>query len=159
MGSRRDESAWERKGTRVANEQENPEQNKAAVQRLAAELSRGNLKVFDEMMGPGYIAHRGMDTLDLDAVMQEYRTLLAAFPDGSWTLELLLAAEEGHIVARGTFRGMQAAPYAGVGPAGQHVAVPFIWIYRFSGGKIREGWGWLDQLALVQQIGGRIVPS
>lgn len=140
-------------------QQENPERNKAAVQRIAGELSRGNLDVFDQVMGPGYVAHKGMDTLTLDDVQAEYRALLAAFPDGSWTIELLLAAEGDSIVARGTFRGMQVAPFAGVGGAGQHVAVPFIWIYRFSGAKIREGWALQDTLALVQQIGGQIVPA
>lgn len=140
-------------------QQENNAANKASVKRLAEELSRGNPSVFDEIMGPGYTAHQGVDTLTLGDVKAEYATLLHAFPDGSWTVEFELAAEDETIVAAGTFRGMQAAEFAGIGAAGQHVAIPFIWIYRFSGGKIREGWVQRDTLALVQQIGGRIVPS
>lgn len=140
-------------------QQENIAANKASVKHLADELSRANLGAFDAIMGPGYIAHKGIDTLTLDDVKSEYQTLLRAFPDGSWTPELMLAAEDDTIVTLGTFRGMQAAEYAGIGAAGQHVAVPFTWIYRFSGGKIREGWALRDELALVQQIGGKIVPS
>lgn len=139
--------------------QEDIDRNKSSVRRLADELSHGNLAVFDAVMGPGYIGHKGMDTLTLEDVRSEYRALLNAFPDGSWTIELLLAAENDSVVAQGTFRGMQAAPYIGIGAAGQHVAVPFFWIYRFSGDRAREGWALRDDLALVQQIGGTITPE
>ncbi|HEX6817437.1 MAG TPA: ester cyclase [Ktedonobacterales bacterium] len=133
--------------------------NKASVKRLADELSRGNLGTFDAIMAPGYIAHNGSDTLILNEVKGEYSTLLHAFPDGSWTPELMLSAEGDTIVTTGTFRGTQGDEYAGIGASGQHVAIPFIWIHRFSGGTIREGWALRDELALVQQIGGQIVPD
>jgi predicted ester cyclase len=126
---------------------------------LAQELSRGNTAILDEVMASGYIAHRGLETLALGDVKQMYAEWVGAFPDASWAFEYLLDAEGETVVAHGTFRGTQAAPFGGIGAAGQHVAVPFLWLYRLSGGKVQEGWEFMDDLALIQQIGGQVVPA
>jgi predicted ester cyclase len=115
--------------------------------------------MLDDVMASGYTFHRRLDTLSLGDMKQVYAELIQAFPDASWTFENLLDAEGDTVVAHGTFRGTQGAPFGGIGAGGQHVAVTFLWLYRLSEGKIQEGWEFMDGLALVQQIGGQVVPA
>jgi predicted ester cyclase len=80
------------------------------------------------------------------------KTNHVAFPDGHYELEDIIA--NGDLVAvRNVFTGTLQAPYAGVEPQGQPVAVRAVHIHRIACGQIVETWNSGDALGLLRQIG------
>jgi steroid delta-isomerase-like uncharacterized protein len=57
------------------------------------------------------------------------------------------------VVLRDTIRGTHQGPFAGVPPTGRTVTVSRIAVFRVVDGQIKEHWGLLDMLGVLQQLG------
>jgi predicted ester cyclase len=79
-------------------------------------------------------------------------SLLAAFPDGRWTIEDQVA-EGDKVVTRWSFTGTHQGELMGIAPTGKQVTTSGMVIDRIVEGKIveeREEW---DTLGMMQQMG------
>jgi steroid delta-isomerase-like uncharacterized protein len=129
------------------------ETNKAIVRRyfeqvlneqhddLAEEFLAENIELHGSGLAPG-----------LEVVKQWLTMFLAAFPDGQYTIEDVVA-EEDRVVARTTFNGTHQAEMQGIPATGTAVSMPSITIFRLDNGKIAEGWLANDNLGMMQQLG------
>jgi len=133
------------------------ETNKAIVRRyfdqvldeqqhdLAEEFLAENIELHGSGLAPG-----------LEVVKQWLTMFAAAFPDGHYTVEDVVA-EGDRVVARTTFNGTHKDEMQGIPATGKAVSVPSITIFRLDNGKIAEGWLINDNLGMMQQLG--VIPA
>jgi predicted ester cyclase len=76
----------------------------------------------------------------------------AAFPDGSMTIEDMIAEGE-KVVTRKTYRGTHQGEFLSIPPTGRHVSLGLIDIMRIVDGKVVEHWNVGDDLGMLQQLG------
>jgi predicted ester cyclase len=87
-----------------------------------------------------------------DGLIDLIRTWRTAFPDGRMEIDDLIV--EGDLVAiRNTWYGTHEAEFYGVPPSGSSVAVTSVGLDRVTDGKVSEGWGELDMVGMMQQMG------
>jgi steroid delta-isomerase-like uncharacterized protein len=130
-----------------------PEEAKAVAEAYFAAFNDGDVAALDALLAPDY-RHHGAAVTEQDRDLHEQRLLTykAAFPDQHYELEDMIA--DGDLVAaRWVFTGTLQGPFAGVQPAGQHVAVRGVHIHRVECGKIAETWNSGDAIGLLRQIG------
>jgi steroid delta-isomerase-like uncharacterized protein len=108
---------------------------------LAGEFLTDNIELHGSGLPPG-----------LEVVKQWFTMFAAAFPDGQYTIEDVVA-EEDRVVARTTFNGTHQGEMQGIPATGKNVSVPGITILRLDNGKIAEGWLVNDRLGMMQQLG------
>lgn len=116
-------------------------------------FNAGDADALDALLSPDY-RHQGalVATQNREIHKERLRTNRTAFPDGRYDLQDVIA--NGDLVAiRHVFTGTLQAPYAGVEPAGQRVAVRGVHIHRVACGQIVETWNSGDGLGLLRQIG------
>jgi steroid delta-isomerase-like uncharacterized protein len=133
------------------------ETNKAIVRRyfdqvlndrrhdLAEEFLAENIELHGSGLAPG-----------LEVVKQWLTMFAAAFPDGHYVIEDVVA-EEDRVVARTAFNGTHQGERQGIPATGKSVSMPSITIFRLDNGKIAEGWLVSDNLSLMQQLG--VIPT
>ena len=86
-------------------------------------------------------------------VIQYFRTLIAAFPDLRMLADDVIASGD-KAVARVRVTGTHKGPFMGMPATGKQVDVNLIDIMRFGDdGRVREHWGVVDQLTMMQQLG------
>lgn len=117
--------------------------------------NKKNYAITQELVHPEFVAH-GAGGQDIKqgpvGVAEMVRTWHTAFPDGHMTMDDIITEGE-YSVIRMTFRGTHKGDFYGVPASGKPVEVTSIGIDRVIGGKITEGWGELNMLGLMQQIG------
>ena len=87
-----------------------------------------------------------------DGLIDLIKTWRTAFPDGRMEIDDLIV--EGDTVAiRNTWYGTQEAEFYGIPPSGKSVAVTSVGIDRVQDGLVTEGWGELDMVGMMQQLG------
>jgi predicted ester cyclase len=138
------------------------EEHRALFARWFEELwNKKNYAITQELVHPDFTAH-GAGGQDIkqgpDGVAEMVRTWHVAFPDGSMTMDDILTEGE-YSVIRMTFRGTHTGEFYGVPASGNPVEVTSIGIDRVQNGKITEGWGELNMLGLMQQIGAIPTPG
>ena len=137
------------------------EENKAVVRRYYEEVwNQGNLTVVDELYAPNFILNG--QTIDCDQQKQIIAGVRAAMPDGTITLEDMIA--EGDKVtsrwtARGSHQGEWMSSLGSIPPTGKQVIMTGSSIYRVEGGRIVEDWFNVDELGLLQQLGAIPTPG
>lgn len=132
------------------------EDNKAVMRRWLEEgWSRGHLEAADELVAEDFIVHgAGGQVIPSgnQGVKELVRTWRQAFPDGR--MQVLDDLAEGELVGvRLLWTGTHLGEFYGVPPSGRKVSCVSIGVDRVHDGKIAEGWGELDMLGLMQQIG------
>ena len=129
------------------------EANKALVRRVLEEgFTKHNAAIFDELL-PDCIFHSpGVGELRGYAYRQFLGAVLAAFPDGRWTIEDQVA-EGDKVVTRWTFNGIHRGNLMGIAPSGRLVTTSGVMIDRIVRGKIAEEWEESDTLGMMQQLG------
>jgi steroid delta-isomerase-like uncharacterized protein len=130
--------------------------NKAVMRKWLEEgWGKGNVDVADEVVSPAFTVHgAGGQAVAMgpDGVKALVRTWREAFPDGQMIIQDAIA--EGDLVAiRQLWLGTHLGDFYGAAPTGQRVACAGIAIDRTAGGQIVGGWGELDMLGLMQQVG------
>ncbi len=116
-------------------------------------FNTGDADALAALLAPEY-AHHGavVAQQDRDLHIERLRVNRAAFPDGSYDVQDVIA--DGDLVAvRHVFTATLQGPYAGVEPAGQPVAVRAVHIHRVACGQIVETWNSGDGLGLLRQVG------
>jgi len=117
--------------------------------------SGGRYDLAHEIISPNMVVHgAGGQTVGMgpDGLIDLIRTWRTAFPDGNMEIDDLIV--EGDTVAiRNTWYGTHEAEFYGVPPSGKAVAVTSVGIDRVQEGLVTEGWGELDMVGMMQQMG------
>jgi predicted ester cyclase len=117
--------------------------------------SGGKYELAHEIISPNMIVHgAGGQAIGMgpDGLIDLIKTWRTAFPDGRMEIDDLIV--EGDIVAiRNTWYGTQEAEFYGIPPSGKPVAVTSVGIDRVQDGLVTEGWGELDMVGMMQQMG------
>lgn len=138
-----------------------PEENKALFLRYIEEAwNQGNMNVADEMFAPNYIAHRPshpegeeLATVGPEVIKQTVNLFRNAFPDLHVTIQDMVA-ERDLVAARGIVSGTHQGNLMGYAPTGRRATFTLMGVDRFADdGKITEGWGDMDMLDALQQLG------
>lgn len=133
------------------------EQNKDIARRFLQAWNAGGLDVIDELAAPGFTVfytHFPAPLPDAESFKQALRQTYASFPDIHITAEEIIAEGE-RVVVRWTYRGThRQGELFGIPPAGREVQVSGITIYRIANGQVLEERGVVDNLSLMQQLGG-----
>jgi steroid delta-isomerase-like uncharacterized protein len=132
------------------------EQNMAIIRRWNDEGWTGkNYEVAHELISPDMLVHgAGGQKVNMgpEGLIELIKTWHAAFPDGYMTIEDHFA--EGDIVViRNTWHGTHTGDFYGVPPSGKFIEITSIGIDRVEDGKVVEGWGELNMLGAMQQMG------
>ncbi len=133
-----------------------PEEAKAVVRRWNEEgWSGGNYDLAYEIISPTMTVHgAGGQKIGMgpDALIGLIRTWRTAFPDGYMSIEDLVV--EGDLVGvRNTWHGTHTAEFYGIPPSGNWVEVTSIGLDRVVDGQVVEGWGEMDMVGMMQQLG------
>ena len=134
-----------------------PEEAKAVVRRWNEEAwSGGNYDLAYEIISPDMTVHgAGGQKVGMgpDALIDLIRTWRNAFPDGYMSIEDLIV--EGDLVGvRNSWHGTHTgADFYGIPPSGKRVDVTSIGLDRVVDGKVVEGWGEMDMVGMMQQLG------
>lgn len=133
-----------------------PEEAKEIIRRWNEEgWSGGRYELAYEIISPDMIVHgAGGQTVGMgpDGLIDLIRTWRTAFPDGRMEIDDLIV--EGDTVAiRNSWYGTQQADFYGIPPSGKPVAVTSVGIDRVREGLVTEGWGELDMVGMMQQVG------
>ena len=128
------------------------QENKAKVREYLDELYRkGNLEILDKLTVPDVIVHHP----DISGI-GELKKFVAAYHSMFEGLTFTVAdliAEDDKVASIWSASGTHTGEYEGVAPTGKQVIFTGVAIYRFTGDKVKEMWGWRDALGLLQQLG------
>jgi steroid delta-isomerase-like uncharacterized protein len=127
--------------------------------RLYELLNAGDIEGFGALLADDFVEHEETPGLapTKDGVLEFFRMYRAAFPDLRMDPEDVLASGD-KAVARVRATGTHKGEFMGMPPTGKSVDVPLIDIMRFTeDGLVREHWGVVDMLTMMQQLG--VVPE
>jgi predicted ester cyclase len=117
--------------------------------------SGGKYELAHEIISPNMQVHgAGGQAVGMgpDGLIDLIKTWRTAFPDGRMEIDDLIV--EGDTVAiRNTWYGTQTEEFYGIPPSGKSVAVTSVGIDRVQDGLVNEGWGELDMIGMMQQMG------
>jgi predicted ester cyclase len=117
--------------------------------------SGGKYDLAHEIISPNMQVHgAGGQAVGMgpDGLIDLIRTWRTSFPDGHMEIDDLIV--EGDTVAiRNTWYGTQSAEFYGIPASGSKVAVTSVGIDRVQAGLVTEGWGELDMIGMMQQMG------
>ncbi len=128
------------------------DENKALMERWVEGMNKGNPAIIDETCAPDWASELGGPA----AVKSYLAAWFAAFPDGVWTIDDLIA--EGDLVATGyTFTGTNTGEFLGRAAAGKTVTFKGVWIDEIQDGKfigtprvLEDRLAWMTQLGMVR---------
>jgi steroid delta-isomerase-like uncharacterized protein len=129
--------------------------NAATVRRLYELINAGDIGGFSEHLSDDFVEHEVTPGLEptKEGVKTFFRMQLAAFPDLRMTVEDVFASG-GKAVARVRYTGTNKGDFMGMPATGKSVSVQLIDIFQLDDdGFVREHWGVLDALAMMQQLG------
>lgn len=121
--------------------------NIALIRRAFNLLESGDVEGVEALTGPDY-------PIDVERCKELTRSV---FPDCRITIEDVIASDDKVVTrytVRGTHQGAGTLPGFGlVKPTGKSVAMEGVVIHRVAGGKIVEGWGSMDMLETMLELG------
>ena len=138
------------------------EEHRTLFVRWFSELwNKKNYEITRELVAAEFTAH-GAGGQDIkqgpDGVAGMVKVWHQAFPDGHMTMDDIITEGEFSTI-RMTFRGTHTGEFYGIPASGKSVEVTSIGIDRVVGGKICEGWGELNMLGMMQQMGAIPTPG
>lgn len=130
---------------------------KTLTRRFFQEADRGRTPL--ELLTSDFTAcFTGLPPMDRDGYDQFEATVRSAFPDIHHHVEDLVA-EDDTVAVRLRLEGTHTGAFMGVPASDAPIAVEGTAFLRVADGKITQFWGFLDQLGLMQQIGGLPAPE
>ena len=136
----------------------NAERNKATLQRLYDEVMNGHdVDAADRLIAPDRPDHDATFppefTRDREGFKRLFRMLIGAFPDLSFTTDLMVA--EGDMVgAFSSVQGTHRGEFMGIPPTGRSFTISNTDFCRFTDdGLIAEHWGLVDMASMMRQLG------
>ena len=131
------------------------EERKTMIRRLVEEaFSKGNLAIVDETLSLNYVLHTadGNQLTGPEAWKQFILGRRNGFPDIRCAVEDI--ACDGDILAlRTTLTGTNTGSFMGMPPTGKKASIQMGDFFRFEDDKPVEQWQFVNQLALLQQLG------
>ena len=127
----------------------------ATMRRLYDLLNAGDVDGFGDLLAADFVEHEETPGLapTRDGVKEFFQMYLAAFPDLHMDAQDVIATGD-KVVARARITGTHRGELMGMPATGKSVDVQLIDIMRFGGdGLVREHWGVIDALAMMQQLG------
>lgn len=118
-------------------------------------INAGDIDGFGELMADDFVEHEETPGLapTKDGVLEFFRMYRAAFPDLRMDPEEVLVSGD-KTVTRARATGTHQGELMGIPPTGKSVDVKLIDIMQFNdAGMIREHWGLVDMLSMMQQLG------
>jgi steroid delta-isomerase-like uncharacterized protein len=131
----------------------------STLRRLYDLLNAGDIEGFGDLLADDFVEHEETPGLmpTKEGVKDFFRMYRAAFPDLRMDAEDVLASGD-KAVARLRARGTNQGEFMGMPATGKSIDVQLIDIMRFNDdGLVREHWGVLDALAMMQQLG--VIPE
>lgn len=129
--------------------------NLRAYAGLMAAWNRHDLAAVEDYYRKDYVQHVAAEAADFGATEHTAANIAnwAAFSDAR--IDATTWAAGDYVVAEGVFTGTQDGEMPGMklAPSGNKVAVPYLEIDRFAGGKVVEEWLFYDGAAFVQALG------
>jgi steroid delta-isomerase-like uncharacterized protein len=122
-------------------------------------IGAGDLDGFASHLADDIVEHEELPGLapTKDGILTFFRMQLAAFPDMRMDVEDVVANGD-KVVARVRYSGTNRGDFMGTPATGRRVEAQLIDIFRFGDdGLVREHWGVMDQLTMMQQLG--LVPA
>jgi steroid delta-isomerase-like uncharacterized protein len=104
----------------------------------------------DELSEPNAMLHT--PAAQGPAYKEVFAALYRAYPDLHIAVEDLIA-EGDKVVCRNVVTGTHRGEFLGIAPTGKSIAYNEIFIFRFVNGRIAEGWGVVDVLSQMRQLG------
>jgi predicted ester cyclase len=133
------------------------EENKALARSFFKEADRGRTPV--ELCTAGFTAYfPGSPPMDLEGFDQFEAMIRSAFSGIRHPIEDLVGVGD-DVAVRLRFEGTHTGDFMGVPASGKQFSVEGTAFLRIAGGKVARLWGFLDQTALMQQIGGLPAPG
>ncbi|MEZ4662324.1 MAG: ester cyclase [Caldilineaceae bacterium] len=118
--------------------------------------NHGKLAALDEYCASNVVRQQPpYPTIEGLAAYRDFVTsTLAIWPDIKMTVEEFIVAGD-TVVIRGFWTGTQTGPlrWTNLPPSGNQVKVAFCEIIHMADGKIAEGFGYHDNLGMLQQLG------
>jgi steroid delta-isomerase-like uncharacterized protein len=127
----------------------------ATARRLYELLNAGDVGGFSEHLAEDFVEHEVTPGLapTKAGVGDFFRMQLAAFPDMHMAVEDVFASGT-KVVARVRCTGTNRGEFMGMPASGKSVDVQLIDMFLFGDdGRVREHWGVIDALAMMQQLG------
>ena len=123
--------------------------------------NKKNYSIPYELVHPDFTAH-GAGGQDIkqgpDGVVGMVKAWHAAMPDGHMSVDDIIT--EGDLsTIRMTWEGTHTGKFGDIPPSGKRITVTSIGIDRVLNGKITEGWGELNMLGMLQQMGAIPAPQ
>ncbi len=123
--------------------------------------NKKNYNIAYELVHPDFTAH-GAGGQDIkqgpDGVIGMVKAWHAAMPDGRMTMDDIIT--EGNLsTIRMTWEATHTGKFGEIPASGKRISVTSIGIDRVVNGKITEGWGELNMLGMLQQMGAIPQPS
>jgi len=122
---------------------------------IEAMWNKGDLAAIPEFMAPSSTFHGGSmvgECAGVEGYAQFAALTLTAFPDLQFTIEDIIA-ESDMVAIRLLETATHTGPLMMIPPTGVSIVSKAIVIYRFSDGRIVEGWMQFDALGMLVQIG------
>jgi steroid delta-isomerase-like uncharacterized protein len=129
--------------------------NSITMRRAYERINDGDLDGFATLLADDFVEHEETPGFPptKQGVLEFFRAYRAAFPDLHMTPEDVLASGD-KTVARVRATGTHRGDLMGIPPTGKHVDVQLIDIMQFDEtGSVREHWGVVDMMAMMQQLG------
>ncbi len=122
--------------------------------------NKKNYNIAYELVDPDFTAH-GAGGQDIkqgpDGVIGMVKAWHAAMPDGHMTIDDIIT--EGDLsTIRMTWEATHTGPFGDIPASGNRISVTSTGIDRVINGKITEGWGELNMLGMLQQMGAIPTP-
>jgi len=127
----------------------------ATARRLYELINAGNIGGFSDHLANDFVEHEVTPGLapTKAGVGDFFRMQLAAFPDLRLNAEDVFSSGA-KVVARVRFTGTHKGEFMGMPATGKKVDVQLIDMFFFGeDGLVREHWGVIDALAMMQQLG------
>ena len=129
--------------------------NASKLRRAYDLLNAGDIDGFGEFLSDDIVEHEEIPGLapTKEGIKDFFRMYRAAFPDLQMRVEDIVASGD-KAVARVRTTGTNQGEFMGMPASGKSIDVQLIDIMRFGAdGLIREHWGVLDALSMMQQLG------
>jgi steroid delta-isomerase-like uncharacterized protein len=137
----------------------NRSENESVIRRLYEEfVNEGNEDAFYEIVAEDMKEHEEFPGLtpNREGVKEFFGLMRQAFPDLQFTVEDMLVDGE-KVACRFRMKGTHRGEFMGAPPSNSRVEVEGIDIFRVANGQVKEHWGAMDSLNLMQQL--EAIPS
>jgi len=137
------------------------EQNKELIRNYLEEMDKKNFEIYSEVFAPDakiYLPSNSSEPMSVEQSVQMAKSVYAAFPDFSHSIEELIAVGD-KVIGRAIDRGTHQGEFNGIPATGKKIEMSVIVIFYFKEGKIVEAREEIDMLGLYQQLGMELKPK